>query len=119
MDRKLRPRAAPRALPLAGASRWLGPLLHAARLQVRPARPTLEPRNLVAQSRHHSLQLDHLLPLLDDQALQFGLRQVVKIVGRRHAHNESDSRPPENLIIVPPRLLPLLPESLPGRTAKI
>src|SRR5467141_465863 len=45
MDRKLRPRAAPRALPLAGASRWLGPLLHAARLQVRPTRTTLSHLN--------------------------------------------------------------------------
>src|SRR6266849_10057796 len=98
MDHKLRPRAAPRALPLAGTSRWLGPLLHAARLQVRPTRPTLEPRNLVAQSRHHSLQLDYLLPLLDNQALRLSLRQAVKIVGRPHAHNESESRPPENLI---------------------
>src|SRR6266446_5912875 len=68
MDRKLRPRATLRALPLAGASRWLGPLLHAARLQVRPTRPTLEPSYLIAQSRHHSLQLDDLLPLLDNQA---------------------------------------------------
>src|SRR5580704_17570283 len=111
MDRKLRPRATSRALPLARASRWLRlrPPLHAARLQVRPTRPTLEPRNLLAQPRHQSLQLDQLLPLLDNQALQFGRRQVVKIVGRRHAHNASDSRRLENLIIIPmPRLLPLL-----------
>src|SRR6266852_8978695 len=109
MDCKLRPRAAPRAFPLAGASRWLGPPLHAARLQVRPTRPALEPRNLVAQSRHHSLQLNYLLPLLDNQALQLGVRQAVKIVRRRHTHLESDSRTLGNLIILPPpRLLPLL-----------
>jgi hypothetical protein len=57
--------AAPRAFPPAEGSRWLrlGPPLHAARLQVRPTRTTLEPRNLVTQRRHQSLQLDHLLPL--------------------------------------------------------
>ena len=59
---------APRAFPPAGGSRWLrlGLPLHAARLQFRPTRTTLEPRNLVTQRRHQSLQLDHLLPLLDD-----------------------------------------------------
>jgi hypothetical protein len=40
-----------------------------ARLQVRPTRTTLEPRNLVTQRRHQSLQLDHLLPLLDESPL--------------------------------------------------
>src|ERR1700691_3265026 len=110
VDRKLRSRAAPRAFPLTGASWWLriGPPFHAARLEVRTTRPTLEPRNLLAQRRHRSLQLDHLLPLLDNQALQLGVRQAVKIVGRRHARNESDSCPPVNRIIIPPRLLPLL-----------
>ena len=84
VNRKLRPRTTSRALPLATASRWLwlGPPLHAARLQVRPTRSALESRNLVAQRRHHSLQLDYLLPLFDNQALQFGMGQAVKIIGR-------------------------------------
>src|SRR6266481_8545894 len=109
VDRKLRPRAPSRALPLA-TSQWLrlSPPLHAARLDVRPTRPALEPRNLVAQQRYHSLQLDYLLPLLDNHAFQLGVRQAVNILGRRHAHNESDSRRQRNLIILPPRLLPLL-----------
>src|SRR6516162_6894302 len=84
VNRKLRPRTASHALSLATASRWLrlGPPLHAARLQVRPTRDTLEPRNLVAQRRYHSLQLDYLLTLFDNQALQFGMGQTVKIMGR-------------------------------------
>ena len=50
------------------------PPLHAPRLKVRPTRPTLEPRNLIAQGRHHSLKLDELFPLLDNQAPQLGGR---------------------------------------------
>ena len=69
---------------------------------VRPTRPALQPRNLVPQRRHHSLQLDHLLPLLDNQALQLGVRQAVKIRWRRHAQNKSDSRQLVNRIIIPP-----------------
>jgi hypothetical protein len=34
------------------------------------------------------------------------VRQTVKIIGRRHTQNESDSRPPVNRIIIPPRVLP-------------
>jgi hypothetical protein len=56
--------------------------------------------------RHHSLLLDDLPPLLDNQAFQLGWRQAVKIVGRRHTHKESDSRRLGNLIITPPPLLP-------------
>ena len=111
VDRKLRPRAASRAFPIAGASRRLrlGPPLHAARFDVRPTRPTLQPCNLIAQRRHHSLQLNDLLPLLDNQAFQLGMRQAVKIVRRRHPQRESDSRSPVNRKIIPlPRLLPLL-----------
>ena len=47
-------------------------------------------------------------PLLHNQALQLGVRQTVKILGRRHSQNESDSRPPGNRKIIPPRVLPLL-----------
>src|SRR5712691_4763471 len=36
------------------------------------------------------------------------MRQTVQVIGRRHAHNESDSCPPVNRIIIPPRVLPLL-----------
>jgi hypothetical protein len=75
-------------------------------------RPTLEPRNLIAQGRHHSLKLDDLFPLLDNQALQLGGRQAIKIAGRRHAHKESDSRRLGNLIIIPmPRVLSLSPDN--------
>src|SRR5208282_3122381 len=74
----------------------------------RPPRTALQPGNLVAQRRNHSLQLDHLFPLLHNQALQLGVRQTVKIPGRRHSQNESDSRPPENRKIIPPLVLPLL-----------
>jgi hypothetical protein len=38
------------------------------------------------------------------------VRKAVKVkIGRRHSQNESDSRPLVNRIIVPPRLLPVLP----------
>ena len=119
MDRKLRPRAASRTLLVAAAPRRLrlGPSFHAARLEVRSRRPALKPRNLVPQRRYHSLQLDHLLPLLDNQALQLGVRQAVQIIGRRHAQNKSDSHPPVNRIIIPPRVLPLL-RSKPVRLRK-
>src|SRR5215510_14151900 len=108
MNRKLRPRAASWTLLVAGTPRRprLGPSFHAARLEVRPRRPALKPRNLVPQRRYHSLQFDHLLPLFDNQALQRGVRQAVQIIGRRHAHNESDSHPPVNRIIIPPQVLP-------------
>src|ERR1700745_1612331 len=51
VNRKLRPRTASHALPLATASRWLrlGRPLHAARSQGRPTRTTLAARNLGAQ----------------------------------------------------------------------
>src|SRR5260370_11885622 len=64
------------------------------------------------QGRHAALKLDDLFPLLDNQALQLGGRQAIKIAGRRHAHKESDSRRLGNLIIIPmPRVLPLSPEN--------
>ena len=111
VDRKLRPRTAPSAALIAGTPRRLrlGRLLHAARLDVRPTRTALQPGNLIAQRRNHSLQLNHLFPLLHNQALQLGVRQTVKIRGRRHSQNESNSRPPGNRKIIPPRVLPLLP----------
>jgi hypothetical protein len=68
------------------------------RHQMRQARkelmalPPEQREELVTQRRHQSLQLDRLLPLFDDQALQFGVRKAVKIVGRRHARKEFDSR---------------------------
>ena len=110
VDRKLRPLAALfRGSLTVGRRRLrLGRLLHAARLDVRPTRTALEPGNLVAQRRNHSLQLDHLFPLLHNQALQLGVRQTVKIPGRRHSQNEFDLRPPENCKIIPPLVLPLL-----------
>ena len=55
-----------------------------------------------------ALQLDHLLPLPHNQALQLGVRQTVGSPGRQHPQNESDSRPPENRKIIPPLVLPLL-----------
>jgi hypothetical protein len=65
-----------RVLPL---GRFLSPELPGgfgsvpARLDGRPTRSALEPVNLVAQRRHHALQLDQLFPLLDNQALQLGV----------------------------------------------
>jgi hypothetical protein len=47
----------------------------------RPASP-LSRVILSRTARHHSLQLDYLLPLFDNQALQFGLGQAIKIIGR-------------------------------------
>src|ERR1700735_5414327 len=87
-------------------------LLHAARLairfDVRPTRPALKPRDLVALGRNRSLQCRHLFQKLQNQVLQLGRRQTVNILKRRHAHKESDSRRLENLIIIPmPRLFPL------------
>jgi hypothetical protein len=110
VDRELRTRAASRALALAAGSRRLrrGPLIHAARLDVRSTRTALQSGDFIPQRRHHSLQLDQFFPLPDNQALQLGVRQTVKIIGRRHTQNESDSRPPVNRIIIPPRVLPLL-----------
>src|ERR1700674_1930472 len=65
VDRQLRTRAATPA-PLLGTARPLriGRLLHAARLavrlDVRSARPALEPRDLVTLSRNRSAQVCHL-----------------------------------------------------------
>jgi hypothetical protein len=56
------------------------------------------PCKLITQSRYHALQFNDLPPLLDNQALQFGRRQAVKILRRRHARNGSDSRSKANLI---------------------
>jgi len=86
-------------------------LLHAHRCTGVPPQPSSndsQAHNLLARRRHHALQLDHLLPLFDNQARQLGVRQAVPIIRRRHAQNESDSHPPVDRIIVRPRILPLL-----------
>ena len=95
IDRKFRAGVAPRPSLAAGRRLRIGCLLHAARLDVRPRRPALEPCDLVTQRRHHSVQLRQLFPLLHHQALELGLRQAIRIDGRRingrrHAHVESD-----------------------------
>ena len=115
IDRKFRAGVAPRPSLAAGRRLRIGCLLHAARLDVRPRRPALEPCDLVTQRRHHSVQLRQIFALLHHQALELGLRQAIKISGRRingrrHAHVESDLRRLGNLIIIPPPppLLPLL-----------
>jgi amidase len=87
----------------------IGRLLHAARLDIRPRRPALQPCDLVALGRNRSLQFRYLLQKLHYQALQLGRRQTVNILGQRHARKESDSPRLGNLIIIPtPPLLPLL-----------
>jgi hypothetical protein len=66
--------------------------------------------SLAAAARSHARhpQLGHLLQQPQHQIFQVGVRKAVKIGRRRHSH-ESDSRPLGNRIIIPPRLLPLLP----------
>jgi hypothetical protein len=71
--------------------------------------PTFEPRNLVALRRNRSPQLRHLFQQLQHQALEISVGKAIEVCGRRHAHNESDSCPLGNRIILPsPRVLPLL-----------
>src|ERR1700730_344160 len=67
--------------------------------------------SLAAAARSHARhpQLGHLLQQPQHQIFQVGVRKAVKIGRRRHSQNESDSRPLGNRIIIPPRLLPLLP----------
>jgi hypothetical protein len=116
IDCQLRSRAAAPA-PLLARRLRIGRLLHAARLAVRldirPTRTTLKPRDLIALRRNRSAQIGNLLQQLHYQQLQLAGRKTVNVLGQRHTRRESDSRRLENLIIVPlPRLLPLLRESL-------
>jgi hypothetical protein len=74
----------------------------------RPPRPAFEPDDLVALRRNGSPQISHFFKQLQHQALQIAQRKIIKVCRRHHSQNESDSCRPGNLIIVPPRLLPLL-----------
>src|SRR5712671_6407044 len=75
VDRNLRARVTSALFLLAGVSRELrlGSPFHSAgfdvRFNVRTPGTALEPRNLIAQGRHCSLQFDILLPQRDEQAL--------------------------------------------------
>jgi len=50
-----------------------GCLLHATRLDIRPARAALEPGDLVARARIGSLQLGHLFKQGHDQVFKLGV----------------------------------------------
>ncbi len=116
VDRQLRTRAAAPAFLAAFRRLRLGRLLHAARLEVRfhirldirPHRGAFEPGDLVVFRHHRTPQIRVLRQSFQQQGLQLGARKTVDVLGQNHAQYQSDSRPAENLIIVPmPRLLPL------------
>jgi hypothetical protein len=94
IDCQLRSRAAAPA-PLLARRLRIGRLLHAARLairlDIRPRRTALEPRDLVALRRNPSAQTGHLLQRLDHQQLQLARCAAwitVDDTGARHkAHN--------------------------------
>ena len=76
VDRKPRGLAARRAR-LARSRRGrlrLGRLVHATGFDVRPARATFEPGNLIALRRNRPPQLGHLFQQLQHQAFQIGVR---------------------------------------------
>src|ERR1700730_17996261 len=83
--------------------------IHATWLNIPLALATLEPSNLIALGGNCSPQRGHLLQQPQHQIFQVGVPKAVNIGRRRHSQNESDSRPLGNRIIIPPRLLPLLP----------
>jgi hypothetical protein len=115
----LRARAAP-PLPLAGRLRRfrLARLFHPARLDVlldlRPARPALQPSDLVTQRRNQPPKFRCLLQQPQRQALDLGRRKRVDVQRRRHSPIESEIRrfgnprqPPRvNLSHLSPRPLP-------------
>jgi hypothetical protein len=70
----------------------LGRLVHSARLDIRPARPALQPRDLVTLRSNSSLKLRHFLQQLQHQALQLGGAKGVDVRRRRHSPNESENR---------------------------
>jgi hypothetical protein len=93
VDRQLRSRpAAPAARAMFFRRLRLGRLVHSARLDIRPARPALQPRDLVTLRSNSSLKLRHFLQQLQHQALQLGGAKGVDVRRRRHSPNESENR---------------------------
>ncbi len=88
--------AAPPALARRVRRLRLARLFHAARLDVRldvrPTRPALQPRDLVTQRRDRSPKLRSLLQKLQHQALELGRRKRVDVRQRRHSPIESENR---------------------------
>ena len=99
------------ATPLARLARALrlGSLLHAARLDARPALQPFEPRVLLAQLRGQPLLFRQFDQQLSDQRFELGQREGVDVGGRGHTELESSrsasgqakSQPPPGLL---PRL---------------
>lgn len=113
VDDQLRRLAAAAPLPALGRRRLrLARLLHAARLDRRPALQPLQPRDLIALLAHRPPQCRHRRQQPGDQRFQLGVRQTIKIGKRRHPQNESEIRFRRNRKIAPtPGLLPLLRNS--------
>ena len=97
MDRQFRARAAaPPALARRVRRLRFASLFHAARLDirldVRPTRPALQPRDLVTQRPNRSPKFRLLLEKLKHQALELGRRKRVDVRRRRHSDIESENR---------------------------
>src|ERR1700693_1913662 len=95
VDRQFRAYAAAstllaKRLPRFGFARFLHPARLDVRLDVRPSRPALEPRDLFTQRRDCSLRYRQLLEKLQHQALQLGGRKRVEIRRRRHCSIDSE-----------------------------
>jgi hypothetical protein len=97
VDRQFRARAAaPPALAGRVRRSRFARLFHAARLDVRldvrPTRPALQPRDLVTQRPNRSPKFRLLLEKLEHQALELGRRKRVDVRRRRHSDIESENR---------------------------
>src|SRR5580658_7991744 len=83
-------------LPRFGFARFLHAARLDVRLDVRPSRPALEPRDFVTQRRDCSLRLRQLLEKLQHKALQIGGRKRVDIRWWRHSSIDSEKSRFEN-----------------------
>ena len=85
-------------------------LVHSARLDVWPAGPALQPRDLITLRGNRPTQLRYLLQQLQHQALEFGSAKAVDVRARRHSQIESEAHRFGNRSRSP-RVIPSHPKS--------